>query len=143
MAVLKLESSVQSLLVHDVTVVAGVERIGTRLADRATPSFLPFAWLPANHPADQPHSQPDYPMNPDGMRAGRPGSSRGSRRSRCLPRRTGATRRPRGANVKRLLTAKTFTRRAVSSLTAHRRSDQFGRSCRLGWRRETWTRPVM
>jgi len=143
MAVLKLESSVQSLLVHDVTVVAGVERIGTRLAERATPTFLPFAWLPADDTADPQPSQPDYSMNPGGVRAGRPVSSRASRRSRCLPRHTGATRRPRGANAKRPFGAKTFTRRAVSSLTTHRRSGQFGRPCRLGWRCETWTRPVM
>src|SRR5437763_1159932 len=99
MAVLKLESSVQSLLVHDVVVVAGAERIGTRLADRATPAFLPFAWLPANDPADPQPSQPDYWMNPGGVRAGRLASSLGeAHRSRCLPRHTGTTRRPRGAD---------------------------------------------
>ena len=143
MAVLKLESSVQSLLVHDVVVVAGTERIGARLADLAAPAFLPFAWLPANDPADPQQSQPDYWMYPRGMRAGRPVRSPGSLRSCCLPRPTGATRRPRGANAKRPFGAKTFTRRTVSSLTTHRRSGQFGRSCRSGWRLETWTRPVM
>src|SRR5438552_11089247 len=121
MAVLKLESSVQSLLVHDVVVVAGTERIGARLADLAAPAFLPFAWLPANDPADPQQSQPDYWMNPNGMRAGRLVRSRRSLRSRCLPRLTGATRRPWGANVKRRLTAKTSARRTLSSLTAHRR----------------------
>src|SRR5262245_7612041 len=105
MAMLKLESSVQSMLVHDVTVVAGMERIGARLANLAAPAFLPFAWLPANDPADPQQSQPEYWMNPVGMRAGRPVSSRGSLRSRCLPRHTGATGRPRGATVKRRLPA--------------------------------------
>ena len=52
MAVIKLESVVQSLLVRDVTVVAGAERIGSRLAGRTTSAFLPFAWLPSNQPAD-------------------------------------------------------------------------------------------
>src|SRR6478672_2931767 len=50
MAKLKLETLVQSVLARNV-VVAGSERIGTRLADRATPTLLPFAWLPA-HDAD-------------------------------------------------------------------------------------------
>jgi hypothetical protein len=143
MTMLKLESSVQSLLVHDVIVVAGTERIGARLANLAAPAFMPFAWLPANDPADPQQSQPDYWMNPNGMRAGRPVRLRGSLRSRCLPRRTGATCRPRSANVKRHLLAKTIARRTLSSLTVSRRTGQFGRTCRTTRRLETWTRPVM
>src|SRR3954449_5952138 len=81
MAVLKLESSVQSLLVHDVVVVAGVERIGTRLADRVNPSFLPFAWLPAEHPPAPPHPPPGTPVFP-AIRVA-PGES--PRRSAALP----------------------------------------------------------
>ena len=51
MAVLKLGSSVQSLLVHDVVVVAGTERIGTRLADRATLEREVAAWQAARNRA--------------------------------------------------------------------------------------------
>src|SRR5262245_43159530 len=100
MAVIKLESVVQSLLVRDVTVVAGAERIGSRRAGRTTPACLPFAWLPANQPADP---NPDSGTTPSGERAGRSVSSHGSRLSRCLPRRVGAIRRPWGAGALRLL----------------------------------------
>jgi hypothetical protein len=143
MAVLKLESSVQSLLVHDVVVVAGVERIGSRLASRATPTFLPWMWLPA-FDADQP-TPPNYPTgtNSGGMRAGRSVSSRGSLLSRCLPGRAGATRRPRGAGVKRLSKPTTSARRTVSSHATRRVTGQLGRFCRTGLRLGTRIRPAM
>jgi hypothetical protein len=143
MAVLKLETVVQSLLVHDVVVVAGVERIGTRLADRATPAFLP-PWLPASDFADQ-STPPNYPTgtNSGGVRAGRPVGSRGSLLNRCLPGRAGATSRPRGAGVKRAPKPSTSTRRKVLSHMASRSFGQFGRWCRTARRLGTRTRPAM
>ena len=87
MAKLKLETLVQSVLARNV-VVAGSERIGTRLADRATPTFLPFAWLTA-HDAD---AGPNPLVNRGkpamrqhrGLRAGRSVGSTGGLRSRLL-----------------------------------------------------------
>lgn len=76
MAKLMLETLVQSVSVRDV-VVTGSERIGTRQADRATPTFLPFAWLPSvEHDAD---------LNPDAKR-GKPAmkQQRGLRAGRSV-----------------------------------------------------------
>jgi hypothetical protein len=87
MAERKLETLVQSVLARNV-VVAGSERIGTRLADRATPTFLPFAWLPSTD-ADaesNPHVNRGEPAMTQsrGLRAGRSVRSTGSLRSRLL-----------------------------------------------------------
>jgi hypothetical protein len=75
MAVLKLETVVQTVLVRDVVVVAGTNRIGARLADRATPTALPFAWLPAHDadPGPNPLSNRGKPamQKQSGLRAGR------------------------------------------------------------------------
>jgi hypothetical protein len=87
MAERKLETLVQSVLARNF-VVAGSERIGTRLADRATPTFLPFAWLPSTD-ADaesNPHVNRGQPAMTQsrGLRAGRSARSTGSLRSRLL-----------------------------------------------------------
>jgi hypothetical protein len=87
MAVRKLETLVQSVLARK-CVVAGSERIGTRLADRATPTFLPFAWLPSNdHDADPNplvnRGQPAMQTR-RGLRAGRSVRSSWGHRSRHL-----------------------------------------------------------
>jgi len=87
MAERKLESLVQSVLARNV-VVAGSERIGTRLADRATPTFLPFAWLPSTD-ADavpNPHVNRGQPAMTQsrGLRAGRSVRSTGGLRGRLL-----------------------------------------------------------
>ena len=87
MAERKLETLVQSVLARNV-VVAGSERIGTRLADRATPTFLPFAWLPSmDVDADSnPHVNRGEPAMTQSrvLRAGRSVRSTGSLRSRLL-----------------------------------------------------------
>ena len=87
MAERKLESLVQSVLARNV-VVAGSERIGTRLADRATPTFLPFAWLPSKDADAEPNphvnrGQPAMTQS-RGLRAGRSVGSTGGLRSRLL-----------------------------------------------------------
>ena len=87
MAERKLETLVQSVLARNV-VVAGSERIGTRLADRATPTFPPFAWLPSKD-ADaepNPHVNRGEPAMTQsrGLRAGRSVRSTGGLRSRLL-----------------------------------------------------------
>jgi hypothetical protein len=83
MAVLKLETLEQSVLAREV-VVAGSERCGTRLADRATPTFLPFAWLPSDgyDQALNPLVNHGKPVMPHGLRAGRSARWSGSSRSR-------------------------------------------------------------
>lgn len=88
MAERKLETLVQSVLAR-VNVVAGTERIGTRLADRATPTFLPFGWHPSKHADVGPNpmlanrGQPAMSQR-SGLRAGRSASLTGSLRSRHL-----------------------------------------------------------
>ena len=146
MAVIKLESVVQSLLVHDVAVVAGVERIGSRLAGRTTSAFLPFPWLPANKPADR-QPNPDDPTagtNPGGVRAGRSVSSNGSLLSRCLPRRAGSLRRLWGASVTWPLKRPTaHARHEVSYHSAPSYYRHSGRLCPTGRMCETGAMPVM
>jgi hypothetical protein len=146
MVTLKLEAVVQSVLVSDVAVVAGTERIGSRLTDRAAPTFLPSAWLPANHDADQP-AQPNYPtgMKSGGLRAGRPASSRGGLLSRCLPGRAGATSRPRGADIKRAVKQPLMmtARREVPHRTDHPFTSASLRWCRMERRLGTRIRPAL
>jgi hypothetical protein len=96
MAERKLETLVQSVLARNV-VVAGSERIGTRLADRATPTFLPFAWLPSKDAdADpNPHVNRGQPAMTQsrGLRAGRSVRSTGGLRSRLLRLRDSRSKR--------------------------------------------------
>jgi hypothetical protein len=146
MAMIKLESVVQSLLVRDVTVVAGAERIGSRLAGRTTSAFLPFAWLPANQPAGT-DPNPDDPATGTtlgGVRAGRSVSSHGSLLSRCLPRRAGAIRRPRSASASWLLKQPSaIAWREVSYHADHSYHGRFQRLCRTARMYETGALPVM
>ncbi len=144
MAMNKLDTLVQSLLVRDVVVVAGSDRIGARLATQA-PASLPSERLPANDHAD-PDNRPDYPptgMNPRGVRAGRSVRSAGSLLSRCLPGRAGATRRAWDAGrawaVKRLTTT---AWRFTPGLKASGRAD-LGRSCPPATARGRRTGPVL
>ena len=73
MAELKLETLVQCVQVRNVVVVRA-ESIGTRLADRATPTLLPFAWLPSHEVDADPNplaNRGKPAMQQSGLRAGR------------------------------------------------------------------------